>query len=163
MFRAAVPEEISALVSLGLATGLFNPEDANLLLGQTLDDLHAGRLPEGHQAHVWIDDRTEVIAGWAYFAPTPKADGVWDLWWIGVHPKHQKTGIGRALLTAIEDIIRAMGGRLLVIETSSLPPLENTRRFYVKRGYSECGKVLHFYAMGDDKVIFAKQLAEPSQ
>ncbi len=60
-------------------------------------------------------------------------------------------------------MIRAMGGRLLVIETISLPSLENTRRFYVNRGYSECGRVPHFYAMGDDKVIFGKQPAKESR
>ena len=59
--------------------------------------------------------------------------------------------------------MRANGGRVLLISTSSLPPLEGSRRFYVKSGYVECGRIPDYYADGDDQVIFARRLAQPRE
>jgi len=63
------------------------------------------------------------------------------------------------LLGFVEGHVRAAGGRLLVIESSSQPTFDPVRRFYSKRGYVECGRVPDFYADGDGKVIVAKRLA----
>lgn len=159
MMRFVRPEESARLVDLGISTGLFTAEDADALLGSTLRDLHAGLLGEGHQAHAWVSPSTDEPLAWAYFAPTPKTDGVWDLWWIGVAPDIQGAGVGSKFLETIENAIKAAGGRLLIIETSSLPPLEGTRRFYRNRGYTECGSIPDFYGPGDAKVVFARSLS----
>lgn len=156
--RPTAPADTDALVALAVATGLFSPADADLLLRGTLDDLHAGRLGDGHFACAWYDARQGAPAGWVYFSSNPKASGVWDLWWIGVAPARHGSGVGSALLTFVEDQARAQGGRLLVIETSALPPLAATRDFYRRRGYRECGCVPDFYAPGDGKVTFARSL-----
>lgn len=154
--RPALPSDTPALLELAVATGLFTPDDAEALLGGVLRDLHAGRLAVGHQAHVWPDAATGEPAGWVYFAPTPKADGVWDLWWIGVAPGRQGSGVGAAMLRAVEARVHAADGRLLVIETSAA--LTRTRGFYLRRGYTECGRIPDFYAVGDDKIVFARRL-----
>ncbi len=159
MLRPADPADTPALVALADATGIFRPDEAEALLRGVLEDLHAGRLGDGHLAQVWADDPAGPPAGWVYFAPAALADGVWDLWWIGVAPARQGQGIGGELLRFVEAHVRAAGGRLLLIETSSLPALEPTQRFYVKHGYTECGRVPDFYADGDDKVIYAKRMA----
>lgn len=158
MLRPASPNETRDLVALASSTGLFTPDEAEALLGGVLDDLHAGRLGEGHQVHVYADDRTGAAAGWVYLAPAFKADGVWDLWWIGVAPSAQGTGVGSKLLNFVESRVRDSGGRLLIIETSSTPPLAPARRFYASRDYQSCGTIPDFYGAGDDKVIFAKRI-----
>jgi ribosomal protein S18 acetylase RimI-like enzyme len=160
MLRAADPSDTPALVALANATGIFRPHEAEALLGGMLDDLHAGRLGDGHRAEVWADGPDGPPTGWVYFAPTATADGVWDLWWIGVAPAPQGRGIGGELLRSVEAHVRAAGGRLLLIETSSLPALDPTRRFYARHGYAECGRVPDFYADGDAKVIYAKRVAD---
>ena len=121
MIRPATPHETPALVALGASTGLFTPQEADALLRQVLDDLHAGRLGEDHQAHVWTDDATAQPAGWVYFSRDPHADGVWELWWIGVAPTRQGTGVGAELMRFVEARVRAAGGRVLMLATSSLP------------------------------------------
>ena len=160
MLRPATPADSPALVALAAATGIFQPHEAEALLGGVLGDLHDGRLGDGHQAQVWGDAPNGDPAGWVYFAPTPKADGVWDVGWIGVAPGRQKQGIGDALLGFVEAHVRAAGGRILTVETSSLPAFDPVRRFYAKRGYAECGRVPDFYADGDGKVIYSKRLAD---
>jgi ribosomal protein S18 acetylase RimI-like enzyme len=158
MIRPAKKLESEKLVQIGISTGLFSKEDADLLLGQTLSDFHSGTLGDRHQCLVWTEVSSDEPMAWAYIAPTPKSNEVWDLWWIGVNPKHQKSGIGTTFLQEIESAVRASNGRLLVIETSSLEALEGTRRFYKNRGYEECGRIPDFYGPKDHKVIFAKSV-----
>jgi GNAT superfamily N-acetyltransferase len=159
MLRSSLPNETSALVDLAIATGLFAPGEADSLLRAVLDDLHTGKLNDGHVVQVWADPEGGAPVGWAYFAINDKTNGVWDLWWIGVAPLRQGQGVGDTLLSAVEHHVRDAGGRLLLIETSSLPALARTRKFYAKRGYVPCGRVPDFYADGDDKVIFAKRMS----
>jgi ribosomal protein S18 acetylase RimI-like enzyme len=158
MIRSAVPAETSTLVALGVATGLFTEDEAELLLRGVLDDLHGGRLGVDHHAVVWCDEEGSQPAGWAYFALHEKADRVWDLWWIGVDPARHGQGGGDALMDAVEREVRARGGRLLIIETSALPPTARARRFYERRGFSSCGRVPDFYGDGDDKMIYAARM-----
>ena len=159
MLRPAAPADTPALIALAAATGVFQPGEAEGLLGGVLEELHAGRLGADHVAQVWADAPDAPPVGWVYFAPTPNANRVWDLWWIGVAPTRQGQGVGDELLRSVEGHVRAAGGRLLVIETSSQPTFDPVRRFYAARGYAECGRVPDFYADGDGKVIVAKRLA----
>ncbi len=159
MIRPAEPADTSRLVALAVATGLFEPADADLLLRDVLDNIHAGRLGADHVATVCTDGPDGLPAAWAYFARDEMADGVWELFWIGVTPERHGEGIGEALLRSVESDVSARKGRLLLIATSSTPPLSRTRQFYGKRGYAECGRVPDFYADGDDKVLYVKRMA----
>ena len=155
--RPVSPTDRAALVSLAIATGLFRPEEAESLLGGVLDELRAGRLGPGHLVHVSVDG-TGTPTGWVYASADENAEGVWELWWIGVAPDRQGRGVGAELLRFVEAHARDAGGRLLLIATSSLPSLARTRGFYAKRGYESSGRIPDFYGDGDDKVIFAKRL-----
>jgi len=155
----AVPDDTAVLIGLANDTGIFQPGEVEALFGSVLDDIHAGRQAAGHQAHVCLEGSSGSILGWVYFGPSANADGVWDLWWIGVTPTRQCEGVGSHLLRFVEDRVRSSAGRLLVVETSSLPTFESVRHFYRKHQFTECGTIPDFYAAGDGKVIFAKQIA----
>jgi ribosomal protein S18 acetylase RimI-like enzyme len=72
----------------------------------------------------------------------------------------QGNGVGHALLTQVESVVRDRGGRLLLIETSSTPPYAPARRLYESSGY-RCDAVVHdFYAPRDDLLIYAKTLRQ---
>ena len=89
-------------------------------------------------------------------------DRTWHLYWIAVSKTIQARGIGAGLLAHVEaDIVRA-GGRLFLIETSSLPSYAPTRAFYSKHGYQQAATLGDFYADGDDQVIFRKHLLKTS-
>jgi GNAT superfamily N-acetyltransferase len=85
-------------------------------------------------------------------------DRTWHLWWIAVRRDHQSRGLGARLLAACEDGVRAAGGRLLLIETSSLAGYAPTHRFYAKHGYQPPARIPDFYADGDDLLVFPKRL-----
>ncbi len=147
----------SALIRVAVRTGLFSQEDAEELLGGVLDQLSGGSLPPGHTALACQDTSSNTLIGWTYFAPDQYADGVWNVWWLGVAPEAQGTGAGRSLLRSAEACALSGGARIVVIETSSKETQARARRFYTKEGYAECGTVPDFYGYDDHKVIFSRR------
>lgn len=150
-------QDRAALLSIATSTGLFTAEEAEQLLGNVLDGLDSGELPDGHQAVACCQQAGGPLVGWAYFAPDQHAAGVWNLWWIGVTPASQGRGVGMQLLHHAEKVAATHGGRVLVVETSAADALATARRFYQAQGYRECGRVPDFYAEGESKVIFARR------
>jgi ribosomal protein S18 acetylase RimI-like enzyme len=62
------------------------------------------------------------------------------------------------LLTAVERRLAADAGRLIVVETSSRVQYAPTRAFYERCGYAEAARLPGYYALGDDLVIYLKDL-----
>jgi ribosomal protein S18 acetylase RimI-like enzyme len=157
MIRPVAPADTPALVSLTDATGVFKKHEVQALQ-EVLDDYHAFNRDDGHVAVV--DEREGKIVGYAYYAPAAMTDRTWYLYWIAVTKATQARGIGSGLLRHTEDDIRKRNGRILFIETSSLPHYNPTRKFYLKHGYEEAGVLRDYYADGDDMVVYRKRIAE---
>jgi ribosomal protein S18 acetylase RimI-like enzyme len=114
--------------------------------------------PGGASYYALVAELDSAIAGYICYGPTPLTEGTWDIYWVAVAPEKQDKGIGGALLTHAEDGIKETGGRLAIIETSSQPEYEKTRRFHLRHGYQLIGRIPDFYAPGDDKLILQKRL-----
>lgn len=154
MIRPTTPAETDTLVALTDATGLFKPLEV-VALREVLDDFHATNNAADH--HAVTCEIEGVIVGFAYYAPAPMTEGSWQLWWIAVRTDQQGCGIGSELLRYVEEDIRAARhGRVLFIETGSLPHYELTREFYRKNGYEQHALLKDFYAAGDSMVVFRK-------
>jgi len=158
MLRPAVPADTPALIDLGIATELFLPDEVEPLRG-LFDDVHARLTGADHRIKVWADTPAAPPVGVVYVAPTALTDRTWDLLWIAVSPDRHGHGIGGALIGFAEAQVRAADGRLLLIDTSSLPRFDATHGFYRKHGFVEVARIPDFYADGDSKVIFAKRIA----
>jgi GNAT superfamily N-acetyltransferase len=151
-----MPEETELLVRLTDATGFFKPVEIEALQ-EVLDDYHAANCEFGHVC-VTYEDAGDVL-GFAYYAPAAMTDRSWYLWWIVVRKELHGRGIGGKLLRHAEDDIRRQQGRVLFIETGSLPHYEPTRQFYLKHAYERHAELKDFYAAGDSMVVFRKALA----
>ena len=156
MIRPTTPADTPALLKLTEGTGVFKPHEIQAL-DEVLSDYHAGNRDEGHVAVT--DERHGTIVGYAYYAPAAMTDRTWYLYWIAVSKDTHAKGVGSQLLRHAEDDIRRRGGRVLFIETSSLPHYELTRKFYLKHGYEINGQLRDYYADGDDMVVFRKRLS----
>lgn len=108
--------------------------------------------------HILVAEHDSDVVGYICYGPTPLTGGTWDIYWMAVTPEKQGKGIGAALLEAAEKSIRQAEGRLAIIETSSIPSYEKTRRFHSRQGYEEVARIPDFYAVGDDKLILQKRL-----
>jgi ribosomal protein S18 acetylase RimI-like enzyme len=100
----------------------------------------------------------DELVGYACYGPTPDTLGTFDLYWIAVDKVRQGSGIGTQLVTAVEKTLAAVGGRLIVVETSSRSDYDATRRFYEAKGYTKTATIPGYYAPGDDLVIYIKDL-----
>lgn len=137
------------------ATGLFKPLEITAL-EEVLDDYHATHRDEGHRCIV--SERDGQVQGFAYYAPAAMTERAWYLWWIVVRKDVQARGVGSEMLRRVEDDIRQENGRVLFIETGSLPHYELTRRFYLKHDYELHAQLCDFYADGDSMIVFRKRL-----
>ena len=98
------------------------------------------------------------LVGWICWGPTPCTLGTYDLYWMAVDPALQRTGIGTALVAAMERRLAGVA-RLIVVETAGRPDYRDTRAFYQARGYSVAATIADFYAPGDDQVVYVKSLS----
>jgi ribosomal protein S18 acetylase RimI-like enzyme len=114
--------------------------------------------PHGSGYHILVAEDNSAVVGYICYGPTPLTEGAWDIYWIAVSAEKQGRGIGGALMAHAEDKIRGAQGRLILIETSSKPEYEKTRRFHLSHAYEVVGRIPDFYAPGDDKLILQKRL-----
>jgi ribosomal protein S18 acetylase RimI-like enzyme len=145
--------QVAAIVA---DTGIFRPDEIDVAL--EVFDAYCDAPGQDYSATAAFAGPDE-LAGFALYGPTPCTVDTWDLYWIAVHPRFQRAGIGRSLLERVEHHMRASGARVCVIETSSRDDYAATRDFYLACGYQEVARVPGFYADGDDRVTYARYFA----
>ena len=144
----------SQIADIVAATGMFRADEIDVAL--EVFDSYCNAPGKDYWA-VGAYSKPDMIAGFAFYGPTPCTVGTWDLYWIVVHPSFQGSGIGRGLLERAERHMHSAGARMCVIETSSRDDYSMTRRFYLACGYQEVARIADFYGVGDDRVTYAKQ------
>jgi GNAT superfamily N-acetyltransferase len=155
MLRPTTLADTPALLALTVGTGVFKPHEIETL-EEVLDDFHREGAEYGHVCLTL--EHGGAAVGFVYFTPVAMTDRTWELWWIVVGKDQQGRGTGRWLLDRVEQHILQLGGRLLLIETSSTPHYDPTRRFYLNNGYTLAAQLPDFYCDGDDKCVFRKRL-----
>jgi GNAT superfamily N-acetyltransferase len=156
MIITAVEADGSQICSIAARAGVFSEEEVECVAALWEEYLTEGPERCGYNFIVYRDG--EQVLGFACYGPRDLTEGVWDLYWVAVDPDIRCRGVGRALLTASEDAARALGGRMLIAETSGTPLYEPTRKFYFATGYKNEATIRDFYTIGDDLVIFIKRI-----
>lgn len=133
----------------------FQPSEVNV--AEEVIDSYLGN-PVGSGYHMLVAEIDSVVAGYICYGPTPLTEGTWDIYWEVVAQEKQGQGIGSVLMKSAEEEIIKAKGRLAMIETSSTPAYEATRRFHIGHGYEIVARIPDFYAPGDDKLILQKRL-----
>ena len=143
-------DDMSALRSIIDGTGLFPSE----MLVAMAEPFLAG----GSNHHWWVAVTREKVVGFAYIEPERMTEGTYNLLLIAVDPTLQGAGIGRAIVDGLSERLRRLGGRILLVETSSLDEFAGTRAFYDVQGFTKEARIRDFYNAGEDKIVFWKQL-----
>jgi len=153
MIRLTTPDDVTDLIVLAEASGLFEPSQTEELV-QILDQHFNG---ETENQDLWFTDDDNGVVGVAYLAPERMTEGTWNLYLIAIHPERQskdavlpyfvmlnkcwpvavnvfywwKRLVLRALNMFVHSTERAVTMRKLEFENSIR--LEMTRLFSVKR------------------------------
>jgi ribosomal protein S18 acetylase RimI-like enzyme len=143
-------EDLPSIRTILEATGLFPPDMLEPMAEPYLS---------GQGADCWLVAGTGGnLLGFAFVEPERMPEGTFNLLAIAVAPDRQHGGIGRSLVEDLEERLRRQGARLLIVETSSLDDFAGTRAFYASQSFLEEARVRHFYAEGEDKILFWKHL-----
>lgn len=156
MIRPMEPRDKEPVIGHVRATGFFTP--AEVEVAEELMDIYLEKPEQKDYRVVVIENERKDAVGYMTWGPTPLAEDAYDIYWMAVAPSEQGKGRGKALILWIEDEIRRLDGRMILIETSSQPKYHATRQFYLDFGYKEVARVPDFYRAGDDRVIYAKYL-----
>jgi L-amino acid N-acyltransferase YncA len=127
-----------------------------VVIAEELIDSYLSNPDSGY--YILVSETDRKVAGYICYGETPLTNGTWDIYWMAVDHMLQGRGIGSSLMKAAEAKIKDLHGRIAVIETSSKPDYNNTRRFHVSQGYDEVATIPDFYDIGDGKVIMVKRL-----
>ena len=156
MIATALKADGTQVQEITAKAGVFNQEEVDCVREIWDDYVHLGAEECGY--NFIVERNGDQVLGFACYGPRDLTEGVFDLYWIAVHPDARRDGVGKRLLTASEEAVRALGGRMLIAETSGTPLYEPTRKFYLGMGYSAEAVIKDFYSDGDDLAIFVKKV-----
>lgn len=144
----------AAILDILKRTPEFKPGEV-VVAEEVIDSYLCDPLTSGY--NIVVVELDASVVGYVCYGITPLTEGTWDMYWIAVSPEKQGRHLGKSLLEYAEDDINKAGGRLLLVETSSLPGYEKTRNFYRSNGYELVARIADFYSLGDDKLVFEKR------
>jgi len=152
--REVLPEDLAAVKEIIVSTGFFYDSEVPVALELVQDGLDLGEQSGYYFVFAEVDGRT---VSYSCFGPIAGAEGSFDLYWIATHNDFRGQGIGNRVIEETHRLIRELGGRLVIAETSTLDKYKPTRDFYEKTGYTNEARIDDFYREGDGKVFFVKR------
>ncbi|MFK7743575.1 MAG: GNAT family N-acetyltransferase [Roseobacter sp.] len=103
--------DIADVSSILDATELFPSEYLSQMIAEFLEGTNT--------SEIWLRaHRQDHVSGFCYAVAEEFTDGTWNMRAIAVALGEQGRGIGKAITTALEDILRAQGARVLLADTS---------------------------------------------
>jgi ribosomal protein S18 acetylase RimI-like enzyme len=156
MISTATEADKAQIHDITARAGVFSQEEIDSIPVMFDEYLTYGVEGSGYNFIVYREG--DQVLGFAIYGYRDLAEGVFDLYWIAVHPSARRKGVGGELITACEEAVRAMGGRILIAETSGTAEYASTREFYVRMGYENEASIKGFYKPGDDLKIYTKRL-----
>ena len=154
MIEPSLPSDREPIADAARSVGVFAEEEIRTIY-ELFDD-YVRDLASGYNFLTFRDDGQ--VLGFACWGPTPLTEGTHDLYWICAHQTALGKGVGAVLFQRVEEECREVGGRLLVIWTSSAKGYETARRFYARMGCAQDGRIRDFYTPGEDLLVFSKRL-----
>ena len=154
MIRTTRDTDIQAIVGILERSGQFDAEGVAYV--RDVLEQHLSGAGDGF----WLTADDGAPVGVAYCAPEAVANGTWNLLLLWTREDRHRTGLGSALVAGVEAELRSRAARLLIVETSGLPAFAPARAFYAKSGFAHEATIRNFYAVGDDKLVFTKSVAD---
>jgi len=154
--RSLVEKDRARLFSMLIKTRAFTSAEIDVAM-ELIDIVLKDQNQKDYRIDCMADDQDQAI-GYICYGSAPMAQGTIDLYWIAVDPDSQEKGVGSNLLSFLEKVVRAEGGRMILADTSTIPQYDKTRRFYLKNGFEEVSIIRDYYHPGNDRITFCRRL-----
>ncbi len=154
--EATRPEDAQAILAITEQVGVFNAEEI-----ATVDELLVEYFGLGpaKSGYYFLTGRVgEQVVSFACYGPRALTSGTFDFYWLATDKNFGGRGIGGAMAQRVVQEVKAMGGRLIIIETSGRPDYAQTRHFHETHNYIREAIIVDFYAPGDDLVIYVQRV-----
>lgn len=161
VMRHPTSEDVPSIIDLAQAIKLFDSnEEINELIRQPLEEyLAAGSAAADGSAQWWVSDSSEGsgIACASFTGPQDGEHGAFNMYFLGVRPELQKSGLGAAMVAKVEQWAKQKQNAVrILVETAC--QMDGAQTFYKKQGYVERKRMKDMYGEGIDAVQFAKEL-----
>ena len=160
MIRRLISSDKEQIRSILTDTKHFNDEEIKVAI-ELIDIYLNDANQQDYIIYVYENDGSAAqsnIGGYICYGKRPLTDWTYDLYWIAVDPNIHGKGIGSKLVNHMEEDLKSVGGKIILIDTSGKAEYENERKFYTKNGYSVQTIIKDFYRSGDDLFIYCKYL-----
>lgn len=105
-----------------------------------------------------IAEYQNEIVGFICFSRVPCSLTSFEIYWLCVAPNRQGMGIGKQLINEAATIIIHHHGKKIILQTAGREQYLPTQKFYTATGFSIEARIKDYYAIGDDCLIFTKEL-----
>lgn len=151
-----IKEDREIIESIFELSGFFYDFEIDIVLSIFDETIDKGQENSGYY---WLLIREDNdILGCAIFGPNPSSLYSWDFYWLVIERHHKNRHLGKNLIAEVERISKEGGCKILWIETSGRELYAPTRICYLNNNYIEAARLKDFYAPGDDKVLYRKDI-----
>jgi GNAT superfamily N-acetyltransferase len=149
--RQVLPGDAAAVREMAESTGFFYDFEIPVAVDLDEDTLKLG--DESPYRFLFAEAEGKPIA-YTCYGHIAGTEAGYDLYWIITHNDYRGKGIGKIILEETHNIVKELGGKYIIAETSTLEKYTPTRRFYLNFGYKLEAEIKDFYTQGDGKVMF---------
>jgi ribosomal protein S18 acetylase RimI-like enzyme len=134
-------------------------DSCGLFPSEYLDDMISDYFYNLDTNEIWftyVENDSPISIG--YCIPEKLTSGTYNILAIGVSENHQRKGVAVEMMNFIEQKLKTIGARVLIVETSSDDAQIGARNLYQKLGYNQEAVIRDFWNEGEDKIVYWKKL-----
>ena len=154
--RPLVLKDRERLQSILKKSRIFHSDEISVAM-ELIDIVLRDSNQKDYKIYCTVDAQNQPI-GYICFGPIPMTKGAFDLYWIVIDPHFQGQKIGSRLIDFLEEEVRGLKGRMILVDTSSIPQYEKAQKFYLKKGFHEVARISDYYWPGNDRITYCKKL-----
>lgn len=149
--REVIHSDVDSLKIVLDSCGLFPSEYLDEMISDYFNNLDTNEI-----WFTYVENNSPISIG--YCIPEKLTSGTYNLLAIGVSENHQRKGVAVEMMNFIEQKLKTIGARVLIVETSSDDAQIGARNLYQKLGYNQEAVIRDFWNEGEDKIVYWKKL-----